>query len=1065
MPAFKFKSSIIIIISLFAMVLGVMAQKPLSQQFIDSAGLSKSGSDICGTDIMLSQLRRNPTYRTLEDQMNREIMRALNILTDDTLTLPVVIHIINQNPYTITDAQVINGINLLNDAFSKSGAYAASAGVDTKLRFCIAKKDPEGGITTGITRTTSFFSNSLNKDIEDGKLKNLIQWDPKKYINIWLITSIEAEAYANFSCGAWYRLRTGGYATLPPGGGVLDGIVITGFGHILAHEMGHYLGLYHTFEGGCTNNNCLTDGDKVCDTPPDRSVKPSCSSPENSCSTDTLSNYSNGIFPADVPDQVSNFMDYGNSSCSNQFTQGQADRMRAAITTQRPGLLEDECQPPCIENIVASFTRDIAYSVVGNTLNFTNTSTGATSFEWLVNDSVISTSLNFSHIFNSVAKDKMTLRAFNTPGCFASYTSYVLTGCGVTARFYSDKQVIASKAGIYSDSIYFTNTSSNGLTYQWLLSNNKGMAEQVISTGFDFKYVFPSPANYLLRLIATNGSCSDTTDYYSIPVLDPTADGSVFASSFYCYGSNKVNVSFCIANYGYAPIPKGTPVSFYEADPRNPGAKKLSSTMYLPSAVPGGNCYICYNHVLAVHYKGLEKIYISINDSGLVAPLVFPNTNLVEGNYSNNVNTAQTLRTTINLTICDGSSYAGYKIAGTYIDTLVSKLNGCDSIRTLYLKVNPVYKTTVTTSICDGQNYGGHTASGTYVDHFKSANGCDSTRTLHLTVKPNRSTTINAVICEGYDFEGYTKSGNYIDHFTAANGCDSSRTLHLTVKPKSNTIINGSICEGESFFTDGGPKVSSGIYIDTLINYLGCDSIITTHLQVNPLPKPDLGVDRGICIGDTLQLNPGTFATYLWQDGSTNSTFSTIKLGHYAVKVTTQYGCIASAQMNAIRIDPLPKNFLRTDTSLCRGNTVVLEAPGFITYSWNTGENNASINVTKNGLYQLNVIDKNGCKGLDSVKILFYDCQDVWIPNAFTPDKNGLNEIFRPVFPAPVKNYRLQIWNRSGLRIFESSNTALGWNGKFKGIDQRVDIYVYVLSFVDIDGNNVLKKGTISLLK
>ena len=60
----------------------------------------------------------------------------------------------------------------LNNAFSRSGAYSASAGADTKLRFCIVKKDPNGGITTGITRTTSFFSNSLNKDIEDARLKN-----------------------------------------------------------------------------------------------------------------------------------------------------------------------------------------------------------------------------------------------------------------------------------------------------------------------------------------------------------------------------------------------------------------------------------------------------------------------------------------------------------------------------------------------------------------------------------------------------------------------------------------------------------------------------------------------------------------------------------------------------------------------------------------------------------------------------------------------------------------------------------------------------------------------------
>ena len=76
-----------------------------------------------------------------------------------------------------------------------------------------------------------------------------------------------------------------------------------------------------------------------------------------------MSNFSNGFFHTDVPDQIANFMDYGNIACSNEFTQGQANRMMAVIMTQRSSLLQDECTPPCIENIIASFTRDISYSI------------------------------------------------------------------------------------------------------------------------------------------------------------------------------------------------------------------------------------------------------------------------------------------------------------------------------------------------------------------------------------------------------------------------------------------------------------------------------------------------------------------------------------------------------------------------------------------------------------------------------------------------------------------------------------------------------------------------------
>ena len=1249
------------------------ANNLLAQQTAPDTLLNFQYQQLCSSDILLEKMRQQKGYKNREDKMNQEILSGARPTADDTLTLPVVIHIINPSPFAVSDAQVIGGINELNEAFSKSGMYAASLGADAKIKFCIAKKDPDGGITNGITRTTSYFGKDLNMDNEDNKLKNLIQWDPSRYINIWFINNINAESYAEYSCGVWTRLGVGGYATMPPGSGALDGIVITGFGKLLIHEMGHYLGLYHTFEGGCYNNDCTVNGDRVCDTPPDGTLRasPNCNNPTNTCNSDTLSNYSNGFFTSDVPDPISNFMDYSNAACSNEFTQGQADRMRAAILTQRSGLLQNQCSPPCKENIFAAFLRDTAYTSAGEIVNFTNTSTGAANYSWLVNDVPSASTANFFYTFTTAGKYKITLKAFNADAnCFSAATTYVIVNCGVAARFYFDKKAIASKLPLYPDSILFTNASFKANSFKWLVSNNAGMTEQVVSTNKDLTYTFPTPANYTIRLIATDGSCIDTSNFLRLTVQDPTADAAVVLFNTYCFQQTKVKVSFCVDNYGFAPLPAGTPVTFYDSDPRLPGANQLQPTFYLPYKTQGGFCRYCfYDHTLTIPYAGLNQLYAVFNDSGNTKPLVLPNRPFPEKNYANNVSFINNFRfrvnaspatstllpgdtlqlsaqafptnfpsatylwsdayklsctacrqpylyadsdrvkqviassqfgckdttyltikvppandytvrlnqvicssqdsmtvnfslangffrgvlpknlkvsfyrgnpnipgavllppifsmkdtifglnanfttriklmpegtlyavvndssvtlpiilpntlklekiytnntdsiayipnkTVVDTSICEGIAYYGYKATGTYIDTLKG-YNGCDSIRTVRLVVRPVFKTTVTTAICQGENYAGHTSTGIYVDVYTAINGCDSTRTLNLTVKPVFITRVNKIICQDETYAGYGSSGIYVDKFTAINGCDSTRTLTLTVNPKKYLTISPEICEGESWLAAGKLQTTTGVYLDSMKTYLGCDSVKTTRLTVHPKPKPILGGDRGICMGSTYTLNPGIFAGYLWQDGSTNNSFTTAVPGKYFVRVTTQYGCIAADTILLDKILPLPANFLPPDSSLCNGNIIKLQAPGYKSYLWSTGSTDRQINVTKTGNYKLQVTDRFDCAGADSMNVFFFtDCIIVGIPNAFSPNLDGLNETFKPYLTAPVTNYSMQIFNRLGQLVFETKNPATGWDGRFKGTGQDPATYVYYIAFKDFRGEAVRKRGTVILIR
>jgi len=202
----------------------------------------QGNSGTCATDLLLNQFRLSKAFIKQEALMNEAIRTAIVRLNNDTIVLPVVFHILSKNPSAITDAVIKAGLADLNDAFAKRGAWSGSKGVDTKIRFCLARVHPDGGNTTGINRVETHWGDHVNPLIEDAKVKATAQWDPQRYINIWLVNSIDLENIAAFECGNWFRLGTAGYATLPPNTGPLDGIVSTGFGLVLAHEWGTTLG-------------------------------------------------------------------------------------------------------------------------------------------------------------------------------------------------------------------------------------------------------------------------------------------------------------------------------------------------------------------------------------------------------------------------------------------------------------------------------------------------------------------------------------------------------------------------------------------------------------------------------------------------------------------------------------------------------------------------------------------------------------------------------------------------------------------------------------------------------
>lgn len=310
--------------------------------------LSAQHTEQCGTmDMLYEEAQQNPRVLQNLDRIEQMIQQRLaqrSSADSSVIVIPVVFHIVhNGEPVgtgpNISDEQVISQLDVLNEDFRRTNpdtgntpAVFLPVAADSKIEFCLATQAPNGTVSTGINRINGGQPNWSTGDIQNN-LKPSTVWDADKYLNFWVV---------NFSSSSLL-----GYAQFPGGNKQTDGVVV-GYryvgrpphnpfnnnyngGRTGTHEVGHWLNLRHIWgDGPCSQD------DFVDDTPLSDASNSGCPS-TNSC-TDT---------PIDHPDMVENYMDYTRDDCMNIFTQGQADRMRAAIQTARPLLLNQPlaCTP------------------------------------------------------------------------------------------------------------------------------------------------------------------------------------------------------------------------------------------------------------------------------------------------------------------------------------------------------------------------------------------------------------------------------------------------------------------------------------------------------------------------------------------------------------------------------------------------------------------------------------------------------------------------------------------------------------------------------------------------
>ncbi|MBC6992995.1 M43 family zinc metalloprotease [Neolewinella lacunae] len=457
-----------------------------------------------------------PAYLQLEKKLEQawsayaQKGRAAGKSNPPPFTLPIVFHIVHENgAENISNAAVERGLAYANEAFANVGYYDQGTGVNTQIQFCLARRDPDNNPTNGINRIVSPLTNLDSNDDRD--LKDLSRWNTREYINVWVVKEI---------CGLGLGCGVAGYAYYPSAhGSGIDGIVMEArwlagdeaAAGVLIHELGHYLGLRHTFDGGCTNDDCTRDGDAVCDTPPDQSkAAVPCTGTANSCTTDV-----NSGFATDQNDMFINYMDYGHFRCYSAFTAGQRDRMHFFIDGIRRSLLESRgCQDPCPAVVTANFSGGDVTVDVGTTINFTNLSSNGDRYTWTNGNTIFSTTFNASFTFNSNGTYRITLVVESDDNLCqsATITQTVRVVCPVTASFDVPALVYVN----VGDTL--RNTSTNASTFRWTVDGTQ------VSTAEDYPFTFTATGLRRVCLETSNGLCGDNY-CRSVFVREPPCTG------------------------------------------------------------------------------------------------------------------------------------------------------------------------------------------------------------------------------------------------------------------------------------------------------------------------------------------------------------------------------------------------------------------------------------------------------------------------------------------------------------------------------------------------------------
>ena len=315
------------------------------------------------------------------------------------------------------------------------------------------------------------------------------------------------------------------------------------------------------------------------------------------------------------------------------------------------------------------------------------------------------------------------------------------------------------------------------------------------------------------------------------------------------------------------------------------------------------------------------------------------------------------------------------------------------------------------------------------------------------------------------------------------NGCLNRDSLTLTIKERPIISLgpDTSLCEGTLFgasypnsnssylWNTGSNDAAilanaSGTYwLEVLLD--GCIFRDSLELQVKPIPSLDLGADTTLCLGDTITLSPSTLnANYLWSDSTISNSLNAFATNDYWLELTVD-GCSNRDSIRVEVFDSLGISFLPETAILCNNEVLQIDLPlQNSNYLWQDGSVDQSYTIADSGLYV--VIISNTCGSrTDSLQVT-KECEcEVIVPTAFSPNNDFINDQFTPRISCELETYYLEIYNRWGVSVFQTTQQKRSWDGRINGRELNGGVYYYVLQYKARNEQLQTVKGTVLLSK